>query len=91
MDLWYLPNDIVEITKYKYVIDIIDVFSKWIWSYPVYDKTAASALRCLKKFIFSFGKPNTLHTDNGNEFKNTLIDNFCNSLNIRHIFSKPYN
>ena len=91
MDLWYLPKEIVDITNYKYVIDIIDVFSKWIWSYPVYDKSGATALRCFRKYVFSFGKPNILHTDNGLEFKNTLIENFCNKFNITHIFSKPYN
>ena len=61
------------------------------WSYPVRDKTGISALRCFKKYVYRFGKPNFLHTDNGLEFKNTALDNFCNKLNITHIFSKPYN
>ena len=65
MELWYLPNDLVEATNYKYIIDIVDIFSKWIWSYPVYNKTSASALRSFKKFVFSFVKPNTIHTDSG--------------------------
>ena len=30
MDLWYLSKDIVDVTGYKYVIDIIDIFSKWM-------------------------------------------------------------
>ena len=38
MDLCYLPKEISEVTNYKFVIDIIDHFSKWVWSYPVYEK-----------------------------------------------------
>jgi len=44
MDLWYLSQDIVDATGFKYVIDIIDIFSKWVWPYPVRDKTGISAL-----------------------------------------------
>lgn len=40
---------------------------------------------------YSFGKVNRLHTDNGSEFKNLLIENFCNDNNIIHCYSKPYN
>ena len=64
MDLCYLPKEISEVTNYKFVIDIIDHFSKWVWSYPVYEKNAIITLQCFKKFVFSFGKPNRLHTDN---------------------------
>ena len=40
------------------------------------EKTANEALRCLKFFVFSFGKANKLHTDNGLEVKNNLIEEF---------------
>ena len=73
MDLWYLPPDIKNICEYKYVIDIVDHFSKWIWSYPVKTKTGDEALKCLKSYIFSFGRVKFLHTDNGLEFHNYLI------------------
>ena len=32
MDLFYLDEDIVEKTGYKYIASIIKYFSKWIWS-----------------------------------------------------------
>ena len=90
MNLWYLFPDMLRYTDFKYVIDIVDHFSKWLWSYPVKNKTAVEALTCFKKFIFSFGRSNKLHTDNGAEFKNTLFDNFCKENGILHVFSKPY-
>ena len=85
MDLWYLPKDISEVTNYKFVIIFMDQFSKLVWSYPVYEKNAITALQCFKKFVFSLGKPNRLYTDNDTEFKNHL--NFCNKNNIIHVFS----
>ena len=31
-----------------------------------------------------------MHTDNGTEFKNILLNNFCIDNNIKHCFSKPF-
>lgn len=90
MDLWYLPEDMLLYIDYKYIMDIIDHFSKWIWAYPLKSKTTFHSLQTLKNFIFSFGKCNTLHTDNGLEFKNLLFGNFCAENGIVHKFSKPY-
>ena len=36
MDLFYLDEDIVDITGYKYIASIINHFSKWIWSYAIF-------------------------------------------------------
>ena len=89
MDLWYLPKEIWDKVNYKYIMDIIDHFSKWMWSYPMKEKTAQEAVTCIKSFIFSFGLPKKLHTDNGLEVKNKLMDDFCSKYNIKHIYSKP--
>ena len=51
MDLWYLPKDISEVTNYKFVIIFMDQFSKLVWSYPVYEKNAITALQCLKNLF----------------------------------------
>jgi hypothetical protein len=90
MDLWYLPKEIREKVAYKNIMDIIDHFSKWMWSYPLKEKTAFEAVKCIKSFVYSFGKCNKLHTYNGLEVKNNLMDEFCAQYNIRHIYSKPY-
>ena len=33
MDIWYINEDIAKICGYNYVFDIIDVFSKFVFSY----------------------------------------------------------
>ena len=55
MDLWYLDDDIARISKYNYVLDILDHFSKWVFSYPLITKNANEILICLRKYILSFG------------------------------------
>ena len=51
MDLWYLGEDIAELTCYNYILDIIDVFSKWMLSYPLIKKTSQEILICLRKYL----------------------------------------
>ena len=91
IDLWYLSDDIIMETEYKYIVDIIDHFSKWLWSYPINEKTAFQCLLCLKKYIYSFGSPKIIHSDNGKEFKNSFFREFCELNDIKQIFSTPYN
>ena len=90
MDIWYLPKDIGLSSGYNYVLDILDHFSKWIFSYGLKEKTGFEVLICLRKFILSFGICKKLQTDNGLEFKNVLINNYCIENNIERIFSPPY-
>ena len=61
-----------------------------MWAYPVKNKTAEVTLNCFKKFVFSFGKPNKLHTNNVAEFKNKIFINFCKENGIEQVFSKSY-
>lgn len=68
----------------------MDHFSKWIWSYPLKNKTGIETLRFLKSYILSFAKINRLHPDNGTKFKNISFNNFCIDNNIKDCFSKPY-
>ena len=90
MNIWYIPKEIRNFIPYNFVMDIIDHFSKWIWSYPLIHKNATESLKCLKNYVYSFGRCNILHTDNGMEFKNSLIEDFCIKNKIQHIYNKPY-
>ena len=51
---------------------------------------ANNILNSLKQFIFSFGVPLLFQSDNGSEYKNHIISDFCSSYKINHIFSSPY-
>ena len=40
-DIWYLDEELKENNNYKYCLDIIDHFSKWLYCYLLTDKTMA--------------------------------------------------
>ena len=90
IDGWKLHNIITTRCGYTWMVDIIDHFSKFLWSYPLEKNDAKSILTVLKQFIFSFSKPEILQSDNGREYKNDIISTFCTENNIKQFFSSPY-
>ena len=89
-DIWYLNTQISNKTGYKYVLDIIDHFSKWYGGYLLKTKTADEVLNKIEIYCENFGFPKILQVDNGTEFTNNLLDNYCENNNIRLIHSSPY-
>ena len=80
---------------YKYVIVIIDAFSRFVKLYPCQDVTAFSAMQAILEWIGIFGCPEELVSDNGTQFSNELIDNLLELMNTRdlkiHAYSKEEN
>jgi hypothetical protein len=48
--------------KYKYLLNVIDIFSRFSWSVPLKDKTGISITAVLK-FWFKHRKPITIQLD----------------------------
>ena len=77
--------------KYTYILTIMDHFSRYLYVYPTVDCTAQSALKGFLSFIFKFGVPISIHTDNGTHFVNKLMDMICSMLNINKTTTLTYN
>ena len=90
MDGFVLEGHIKDITGFNYIVEIIDSFSKYLKSYVIIENNAENILICLKDFCFFVGIPNILQTDNGIEYKNNILNNFCLETNINHVFSSPH-
>ena len=45
---------------------------------------------CLNDFIIKHGKCDILQCDNGREFSNDIINNYCTEKDIKLIHSSPY-
>ncbi len=59
---------------YKYLLNIIDLFSKYAWSVPTKDKTGRSITDAFDKVVKSSGrKPEKLWVDQGTEFYNRVF------------------
>jgi hypothetical protein len=57
-----------------YIIVIIDCFSRYVCLYPAADCTADSAAHAIVHFFGHFGVPKILHSDNGSQYANQVIN-----------------
>ena len=53
---------------YRYLIVLIDKFTKWIEVEPVRSITALAAVKVVKGVVSRFGVPNRIITDLGTQF-----------------------
>ena len=70
VDIWYLDEKLKTNNNYNYCLDLIDHFSKYIYSYLLANKTMELVVSKIKLFILIFGKCKIFQTENGLEFKN---------------------
>ena len=47
-------------------------------------------LQFQKKYVLLYGKPEVLRSDNGKEFRNSTIDQFCTERNIKRRYTTRY-
>lgn len=75
--------------NYRYVLTIIDHFSKYAFAFPLTRKTAKNVYNRLNEFFEKY-KPHIWQTDNGKEFLNKKMEELLNKHSIKHITSSPY-
>ncbi|MEL7520029.1 MAG: RNase H-like domain-containing protein [Cyanobacteria bacterium J06553_1] len=76
---------------YKYVLNAVDQYSKWLASQPLKDKTSKSVSNAFVKIITSLPSlPDTVISDNGGEFTGDPFVQALDQFNIKHIFITPY-
>ena len=69
---------------YRYILVVIDNFSKFGWTIPLKDKFAQSILDAFSQIIKrSRRKPYLLETDDGKEYVNKIFNEFLNNNNIK--------
>ena len=87
-------SDLVEMIPYaeennnfKYLLTIIDCFSKYAWAIPIKNKTGEETVRGFE-IVFKNRKPIKIQTDQGKEYYNSKLNNFFKQENINHFSSK---
>ena len=73
----------------KYVLVMIDQFTKWILL-PSPSSPPKVALRFLNNFIFVLGLPLQVHTDQGTNFESNLFRAFCDTFQVTKTRTTPY-
>ena len=74
----------------KYILSIVDQFSRFAVIKPIPDKSAKSVLNALSEVIAQYGPPLTIQSDNGKEFTNSDLAQYCEKLKISQKFGCPY-
>jgi len=73
----------------RYMVSIIDCFSKYAWLLPITQKKAKKVLEVLGPFLKEH-TPKVIQSDNGSEFTNAQMRELLDNLHIKHITSLPY-
>jgi hypothetical protein len=74
----------------KYVVVIVDSFTRWTYCVAVEDKTALSAARAILQTVGIFGVPLTIRSDGGGEFINDTLKALEHILGTTHHKVSPY-
>ena len=69
---------------YRYILVVIDHFSKFGWTIPLKNKYAQSITDAFSQIVKSTKrKPNLFQTDDGKEYVNKIFNEFLNNHNIK--------
>ena len=75
----------------RYVLSIVDQFTKWIEVYALPEQTAAATARTFfDGWISRFGVPRQVHTDQGRNFTSQLFTDLCKMLEATKTRTTPY-
>ena len=70
--------------NYKYILTVIDFFSKYSWCYPLKTKKSEEVINSFKDiFKKSKRKPKFINSDQGTEFTNSKTQTFFKNNNIK--------
>lgn len=80
----------------KFILAIVDLFSKLIKTYPCKRTTVDNIKHCLENYFQEIGKPKHIIMDNATYFQNNRFKKYCkqnnimiNIISIRHPQSNP--
>ena len=75
----------------KHILTIIDHLTRWPEAFPILDKSADTIVYTfINEYLPVHMCPQYILSDNGTEFKNSLMDQVLQQLGIDRIFSAPY-
>jgi len=76
---------------YKYLLVIVDKFTKWVELFPLRNSRSQLIINRLEHQVFTrYGYPLTLTSDNGKNLIGKLMAALCSRWNIKHITTSPY-
>lgn len=88
-DLWQIDlaefQDYAQINNgYKYILVVIDCFSKFLWTKPLKSKCANDVTEAMKSILDGNRQPKNLQSDEGKEFFNSQFKALMQKYKINH-------
>lgn len=75
----------------RYVLVVMDYFTRYVNLFPLKDQRATSVAQCLfEEYIRQHGIPESIHTDQGRQFESDLMKQLCSKLGIEKTRTSPY-
>lgn len=93
-DIWQM--DLLEMIPYsrvnkgfKYILTVIDIFSKYAFAIPLLNKSGSELAKALKKLLAD-RRPRKIQSDQGKEFYNKFVSQMLQEKSIQHysVFTK---
>jgi Integrase core domain/Chromo (CHRromatin Organisation MOdifier) domain len=88
LDIMYLPNYKKESKGYKYLLCVLDVFSRKMFIRKLRKKDTSTIVRKFDDILLEVDRiPEKIVVDKGSEFKSQLFKQFCEGMGINLIFT----
>jgi transposase InsO family protein len=79
------------VDHHQHALAIVDHFTRFVVAVRTQDQKAESVLKVLRDhWITLFGPPTKLLSDNGANFKSSLLNETTQKLRIHRVFTTPY-
>jgi transposase InsO family protein len=77
-------------TGMKYVLTVVDNFTKWVECYPMRTQSAEETAYWMRQYLNRWDLVRSLLTDNGSNFKAEIFEKMLSEKGVKHLFTSPY-
>lgn len=84
IDLMDLNQYAKENKNFKYILTVVDIFSKYAWTIPTKSKNAKDVTCAMDKILSAGNVPKNIHSDQGTEFYNSQFKKLMKDYRINH-------
>jgi len=74
---------------FGYIMVVCDHYTKWVEAYALRNLTANEAAQRLAQFIFRYGIPETILSDQGTNFQSQILGELWDLLDVRRARTSP--
>ena len=85
------PRNFTGTQDINFILTIIDLFSKFVWAFPIRNKKADTVVSLLENLWLTEGAPLKIQSDRGTEFVNDSMFSLAARFGVKRVFCAPYN